>query len=290
MRAKTKQEDARLIKKYIETGAPEIRDEIIIRFVPLVHYVLSRLGVNKSMGQDHEDLVSQGLIGLIESIDKYDPKYGTQFSTYATLRIRGKILDYMRAQDWLSRSARQRARLVQNAVNQLWAEYHRMPTVQELSEHLGLDSTKVEKALVDASHVIMSLDVMAESGSEENVSLYELLADKDQQTPAEVLDESEIKKYLIQSIKTLPEREQQLLSLYYFEELTLREIGEVLGVSESRVSQLHARAVMSLRACLADLGLDIHISLLKKNKQKSVKPVTKTSAEEPKQHSLNITR
>jgi RNA polymerase sigma factor for flagellar operon FliA len=203
------------------------------------------------MGADYEDAASQGLIGLIEAIERYDPSFGTQFSTYATLRIRGRVLDHLRSLDWLSRTARKRARSVQQALTYLWGELHRAPTNDELASYLGMNQATLQKALVDATHVIISMDSDLTNDGDCETSLHDVLADESQSNPAEQFEENELKEHLIKAIKELNERQQILLSLYYYEDLTLKEIGAVLSVSESRVCQLHARAVMDLKYIIA---------------------------------------
>jgi RNA polymerase sigma factor for flagellar operon FliA len=242
--------EADLLSRYLATHSPELREELVLRYVSLVHFVLGRLGISQEVGGDYEDLVNQGLLGLIESVDRYDPSFNTQFSTYATFRIRGKILDYLRSLDWLSRTARHRTRDIRQAIGVLSDKLQRTPTDSELADHLGMDLPKVQQALVDSSRVLVSLDAVVEVDDENESSLYDTLADDNQTDPSELVDQMDMKTRLIQALKSLPEREQTVLSLYYYEELTLKEIGEVLGVSESRACQLHARAVLSLQSTL----------------------------------------
>lgn len=246
----SKRDDAELITQYVATRDPGLREEIILRYVPLVHYSLGRLGLSQALGQDYEDAASQGLLGLIEAVDRYDPAYKTQFSTYATLRIRGNVIDYLRSHDWLSRSARQKSRLVQDAISVLWEKYERTPTDDELAEYMKLDVEKLRQILVDSSHVFVSLDTTVTSEGDEIVSLHELITDENQLEPSAIFEDSELKSILMDAIRSLPEREQLVLSLYYYENLTFKEIGAVLDVSESRVCQLHARIVMTLRSIL----------------------------------------
>jgi len=247
----TKSEDQELILQFFTSRDPALREKIVLRYIPLVHYVLGRLGLSSASTPDYDDAVSQGLLGLLDAIDRYNPSHGAQFSTYAILKVRGSVLDYLRSQDWLSRTARRRTRDVQKAANELWQQFGRMPSNEELSERLGMSLSDLQNALVDASAVMVSLDGMGESDDEEETTLHEVLADGNQPDPAATFDEQELEVNLLSAIKNLPEREQMVLSLYYYNELTLKEIGEVLQVSESRVCQLHARAVMSLRAGLA---------------------------------------
>jgi RNA polymerase sigma factor for flagellar operon FliA len=242
--------DADLFARYNTNRDPTIREEIILNYLPLVHFVLGRLNFSQSMGADYEDAASQGLIGLIEAIERYDPSFGTQFSTYATLRIRGRVLDHLRSLDWLSRTARKRARSVQQAITHLWGELHRAPTDDELASYLGMNQASLQKALVDANHVIISMDSEYPKDGDSETSLHDVLADENQTNPAELFEDKELKEHLILAIKDLNERQQILLSLYYYEELTLKEIGAVLSVSESRVCQLHARAVMDLKSII----------------------------------------
>jgi RNA polymerase sigma factor for flagellar operon FliA len=246
-----KHDDAELIAQYLSTHDPQLREEIILRYVPLVHFVLGRLGISQSAGADYEDGVSQGLLGLIEAVDRYDPGFGTQFSTYATLRIRGKVIDHLRSLDWLSRGARQRARLVEEGIAYLCEKLHRMPSDDEIANHLNIDLSKVHQALVDGSRMIVSLDAVVITEGDEDASLHELLSDEDQPDPSEVIEEDELKLHLERALRSLPERERIILSLYYYEELTFKEIGAILDISESRVCQLHGRTMMTLRAMLS---------------------------------------
>jgi RNA polymerase sigma factor for flagellar operon FliA len=244
-------DDERLIEEFLKNRDANLREQLILRYVPLVHYTLARLGISKSSSADYDDLAGQGLLGLIDAADRYDPSFGAQFCTYATLKIRGKILDQLRAQDWLSRSARHRTQAVQKAANELWAVLRRTPSEQELAAHLGMDRQEINQALVDASYTTISLDSFYDFGEDYDTSLYEVLGDENQPDPSLQFDEVEMKQLLSAAILELPTRERLILSLYYYEELTLQEIGQVIGVSESRVCQLHGRAVINLRAMLS---------------------------------------
>jgi RNA polymerase sigma factor FliA len=237
-----------LLEQFVASRSPELREKIVLQSVPLVHYLLARLGITPQIGPDYEDLVHQGLLGLIDAVDRFDPKFGTRFSTYASLRIRGKILDYLRLSDWMPRSARQRVRSIQKAISSLWLEFGREPTDEEIGTHLGLGKDQVEKGLYDSNLVIVSLDATVEIDQEGEGSLHERLVDEKQSDPSDVYENVDLKKQLIEGIQNLSEREQLILSLYYYDELTFKEIGKVLNITESRVCQLHARAVMNLKA------------------------------------------
>lgn len=247
----THTDDTELIQQYVLTKDPALREEIILRYIPLVHFVLNRLGISQSTNQDYEDAASQGIIGLIEALDRYDLSYGTQFSTYATLRIRGKVIDQLRSHDWLSRGARQRAKQMQGAIDSLWEKYQRPPTDEEISQYLNLDEESYRQALLDSHHQIVSLDTVVSSDGNDVLSLHEFIADEDSGNPDHYLEEAEIKEVLIRAIQSLPHREQLVLSLYYYEKLTFKEIGLILDVSESRVCQIHTKAVMMLKSRIA---------------------------------------
>ena len=196
-------------------------------------------------------LVHQGLLGLIDAVDRYNPEYGTQFSTYATVRIRGKILDYLRSMDWLSRTARHRSKSIQKAIQTITTQTNVPPNEQEISEFLGIDIEKVHQGLLDSNKIIVSLDALVSNDDENENTLYDTLADDSQVDPAEIASENDLKTRMINCLQKLPERDQLVLSLYYFEELTLKEIGKVLEVSESRACQIHSQAILSLQALLS---------------------------------------
>jgi RNA polymerase sigma factor for flagellar operon FliA len=241
-----------LWKKFLETHSPELREELVLRSVALVHYLLGRLGISQDMGMEYEDLAHQGLLGLIEAVDRYNPSYGTKFSTYASVRIRGKVLDYLRSSDWMSRGARQRVRTLQNAITSLWEKNQREPSEDEIAQHLGIQVGVVQQALMDSNRVVLSLDSLMVNDKEGDLSLYEVIPDDGQPDPLELFSNAEMRDRLADAIRLLSEREQLVLSLYYMEELTLKEIGKVLEISESRVSQIHAKAILNLKAVLKD--------------------------------------
>ena len=241
-----------ILDEFIQTRSPELREKLVLQSVPLVHYMLGRLGLTQEMGSDYEDLAHQGLLGLIESLDKFDRTFNTNFSTYASLRIRGKILDYLRTSDWMPRAARKRVRLIQTTITTLWSEHMREPTEDEIATQLGLKVEEIQQGLADSNRVLVSLDMVMEADHTSNGSLHESLRDENQADPLEALEEASLLEQMADAIKNLSEREQLILSLYYNDELTFKEIGKVLDITESRVCQLHARAILNLKAMMQD--------------------------------------
>lgn len=247
----TQVDTAQLLDQFLATRSPEAREQLILQTAPLVHYMLGRLGISQEIGSEYEDLVHQGLLGVIDAIDRYDPAHGARFSTYAALRARGKILDYLRQSDWMSREARRRVRAIQKAISNLWAEYQREPTEEEIAAHLGLSPADVAQGLYDSTVVMLSLDASVEYDQDEDGSFHERLVDQKQVDPSALFEDENLREQLAQAIRRLPQREQLLLSLYYFDELTFKEIGQVMGISESRVCQLHSRAILNLKAMVS---------------------------------------
>lgn len=238
--------------RYAESRDPALRQELITRNMHLVRYVVERLGFGVSY-LDREDLVSEGIVGLIDAVDRFDPQRGIQFITYATIRIRGQILDALRTRDMLPRSARRRVKGMQDAVQTLVATLGEPPSEEQLAEFMNVSPEQLQQTMCDASLEVCSLDApLVEDG--ETFSLQNLLEASDDCEPAEQHDCAELLEEMRVALRRLPERQQLLLSLYYIEELTMREIGEVLSVSESRVSQLHAQAIMNLRGVLEAAG------------------------------------
>jgi RNA polymerase sigma factor FliA len=242
-----------LWREYRRTGAKELRDRLIVMYSPLVKYVAGRLGSGLPAHVDEGDLVSYGLLGLIGAIERYDPERDIKFETYAIARIRGSIIDELRALDWVPRSVRSRAREIERAIAALEAKLGRAPTDEEIADRVGISVDELEDSLTDiARSSIGALDELwSVSGEGDQVSLLDTLEDPDSVRPADALDETELREILGDAISRLPEREKLVITLYYYEELTLREIGEVLGVTESRISQLHTKAILRLKARLA---------------------------------------
>jgi RNA polymerase sigma factor for flagellar operon FliA len=240
--------------QYRKTGDQGIRDRLILTYAPLVKYVAGRLGSGLPAHVDEGDLVSYGLLGLIGAIERYEPDRDVKFETFAIARIRGAIIDELRAMDWVPRSVRSRAREIERAIAELEAKLHEPPNDEQIAAKVGITVAELEESLSDiARSSIAALDELwTVSGSDgDQVALIDTIEDQDAPDPQSTLSQTEMKEAIADAIARLPEREKLVVTLYYYEELTLREIGEVLGVTESRVSQLHTKAILRLKARLA---------------------------------------
>jgi RNA polymerase sigma factor FliA len=239
--------------EFRRTNDKALRDRLILTYAPLVKYVAGRLGSGLPAHVDEGDLVSYGLLGLIGAIERYDPARDIKFETYAISRIKGAIIDELRALDWVPRSVRSRAREIERAIAELEAKLGTAPTDEQIAAKIGISVDELEESLTDISRSsIAALDELwSVSGEGDQVSLMDTIEDTQGIRPQEALDETEMREALADAIARLPEREKLVVTLYYYEELTLREIGEVLGVTESRVSQLHTKAILRLKARLS---------------------------------------
>lgn len=234
--------------QYAQTHDPAVREEIILENIPLVRHVLGRLAIPSLSEETYQDLMGQGIVGLIDAVDRFDPMRGWRFSTYATLRIRGQIIDALRAMDILPRGARRRVKAIERALSRLRTELGREPRDKEIAAEVDLDLKKYHAARLEANCTILSLDTpIRADGGESLSSLSDFLWDDETPDPEETLQETELLQRLENIVRQLPRRTQVLLSLYYCEGLTMKETGHILDLSESRVSQLHARAVKTLR-------------------------------------------
>jgi RNA polymerase sigma factor for flagellar operon FliA len=240
-------------EQFAETRCPALRNELIVAYAPLARFVVGRLGIPATGLLEAEDLVSYGMIGLINAIDRYDPGRGIRFEAFATARIRGAVIDQLRALNWLPRSAVARMRQIEAALANLEQRLGRPATEEETAADIGVSTQRYRQMLMEASASILSLDAPLNSLSQEDdtASLGEMLEDQNTQGPAEEVERQELVAALSTAIRRLPEREQALLSLYYREELTMKEISRLMGISESRVCQLHMQAIMRLRGALS---------------------------------------
>jgi RNA polymerase sigma factor for flagellar operon FliA len=251
--AKTEDMQA-LWREYRRTGDTGIRDRLILTYAPLVKYVAGRVGSGLPAHVDDGDLVQYGLLGLISAIERYDPDRDVKFETYAIARIKGAIIDELRAMDWVPRSVRSRAREIERAIGELERQLMRAPTDEEIAKKVGITPDELEDSLTEISRSsIAALDELwtVQGGGGDQIALIDTIEDVDAPDPQLSLSQTEMREAIGEAIARLPEREKLVVTLYYYEELTLREIGEVLGVTESRVSQLHTKAILRLKARLA---------------------------------------
>ncbi|HUW15675.1 MAG TPA: RNA polymerase sigma factor WhiG [Actinomycetes bacterium] len=237
------------------TGAQPLRERLILHYSPLVKYVAGRVGVGLPPNIEQADLVSYGIFGLIDAIEKFDLERAIKFETYAISRIRGAIIDELRAIDWIPRSVRYKAREVEKAYAALEGKLHRTPTEPEVAEEMGIGLDDLHQIFSRVSFVnVIALDELLSVGGEkgDKLSLVDTLEDTRAEDPVAAFESEETKYLLAKSINQLPEREKIVVTLYYYEGLTLAEIGQVLGVTESRICQMHTKAVLQLRGRLSE--------------------------------------
>ncbi len=237
------------------TAAPHLRERLILHYSPLVKYVAGRVGVGLPPNIEQADLVSYGIFGLIDAIEKFDLERAIKFETYAISRIRGAIIDELRAIDWIPRSVRYKAREVEKAYAALEGQLHRTPTESEVAAQMGIRLDELHAIFSQVSFVnVVALDELLNVGGEkgDKLSLVDTLEDTRAEDPVAAFESEETKYLLAKAINTLPEREKIVVTLYYYEGLTLAEIGQVLGVTESRICQMHTKAVLQLRGKLAE--------------------------------------
>lgn len=230
------------------------KDQLVQRFAPLVKRIAYHLMARLPSSVQVDDLVQNGMLGLLDAINRFEAGMGAQFETYAAQRIRGAMLDGLRENDWLPRSLRRDFRRIEMAIAQLEQEYGRPPSENELASSLGMSLSEYQKMLQDArGHQLISFEDMVEDGDEDFLERH--LTDNSSE-PSKILEDENLRLALVHGIEALPEREKMMMALYYEQDLNLREIGDVMGVTESRVCQLHSQAVARLRArILGDVRL-----------------------------------
>ncbi|MEE0512264.1 MAG: FliA/WhiG family RNA polymerase sigma factor [Lachnospiraceae bacterium] len=238
-------ERQKIWEKYTKNPTQEMREQIIIEYAPLVKIVAGRLSMYLGGNVEYEDLVSYGVFGLIDAIDKFDTNKDVKFETYASLRIRGSILDQIRKMDWIPRTVRQRQRKIDEAIKSLEARTGKTPTDEMLAEELGVSGEELLswQSQLKVTNVV-SLNEFVESGNE---PVMDAKGNFRFAQPEEVIAETELKQMLKDAMQLLTEKEQKVILLYYYEDLTLKEISRVLEVSESRISQLHTKALQKMK-------------------------------------------
>jgi RNA polymerase sigma factor for flagellar operon FliA len=248
-----------LWRRYKRDGNDRARERLVVAYSPLVKYVSGRMASGLPAHVEEADLISYGLGGLISAIQRFEPEREIKFETYAITRIKGAIIDELRSLDWVPRSVRARARAIERANTKLEHKLQRAPTDEEMSAELEMSVTDFQDALLQISNsTVAALDELwtVSDASGDQVSLLDTLQDPGAPDPAHVIDATDLKDRIADAIARLPEREKLVVALYYYENLTLREIGEVLGVTESRVSQLHTKAVLRLRGRMSEENID----------------------------------
>lgn len=250
---KEHQEIQDLWREYKETGAIELRDKLILHYAPLVKYVAGRIYIKVPPNVDHGDLVSCGVFGLIDAIEKFDLSKNIKFETYAIARVKGAIIDELRSLDWIPRSVRFKAKELEKTYMELEGRLKRTPTDEEICRELDITKDKLYETIGQIGNTaVVALDDTFTVGKDMDgrVGLIDIIEDESSAEPAATFEIEEMKDLLAQAIDRLPEREKTVIALYYYEGLTLKEIGDVLGVTESRVSQMHTKAILQLKAKL----------------------------------------
>ncbi len=240
--------------KFKEDNDPEVRQKLLEEYLPLVKNVAGRMAMGFPKSVELNDLVNTGVIGLIEALTNFDPSRGVKFETYAVPRIRGAILDELRSLDWVPRSTRAKSRVIEKTTSKLENQLGRPPSDVELAKSLKISTTELFSALDDvASTTMLSLDeLIYKEEDNRQVPRVETVEDLGTESALGDMEKEELKAYLTQAISHLSEQERLVVALYYYEELTLKEIGEVMQISESRVSQIHTKAVLKLRGMIKE--------------------------------------
>lgn len=252
MRSDPRTDVSGLWARYKESRDSSARDALILNYSPMVKYVAGRLASSLPQSVDTADLISYGIFGLIDAIEKFDPERAIKFETYAIARIKGAIIDELRAMDWVPRSVRSKAREIENAYIVLENSLKRVPTDTEVATHIGLKPKEFQDVLTKLSYTsVVSFEELWVGGErDDSQNAIGTIKDDTAEDPVAIFESTELKDILATAIERLPDREKTVIALYYYEGLTLKEIGQVLGVTESRVSQMHTKAVLRLRARL----------------------------------------
>lgn len=241
--------------EYKKTRSPQLRDAFIRQYMSLVKYVAGKVSVGMPSSVEFDDLVGFGQFGLLDAINKYDPEKNVKFKTYAVTRIRGAILDELRQLDWVPRSVRQKSREIEDAIVRVESKLGRTASDEEVAEELGISVNELQQTVMKVSGTsVLSLNDVWYSGDDsDRVSIGDSIESPSSLNPDVIVEREEVRRVIIEAINELPEKEKMVLVLYYHEDLTFKEIGKVLEVSESRISQLHTKANLRLRAKLSNI-------------------------------------
>ncbi|OGI21233.1 MAG: hypothetical protein A2287_06735 [Candidatus Melainabacteria bacterium RIFOXYA12_FULL_32_12] len=235
----------------LDKNNKETRDKLIVQYIYLIKYVVGRLRMNLPGSIATDDIAGYGVEGLIDAIERFVPSKGVRFETYALMRIRGAIIDRIRSQDWVPRGTQRRFKKIQNAVLKLQLKLGRAPSTEEIAIEIETTKEKVESTMAEMeTNSLVSLYDSRDSSSSEGLEIIDTIQDTNAPDPLTQLEATDVKKELSTALSKLPEREKMILALYYHENMTLKEIGEAISISESRVCQLHAQAIMKLRKLL----------------------------------------
>lgn len=232
---------------YISKRNPLIRNDIVLKYMPLVRHIAKKLCISDIAQSEYDDLVNQGVIGLIDAIEKFQPSKGVKFEIYASLRIRGEIIDYLRKKDWMPRSLKKRYKKIEETIEQLQQKYNREPSIEEIIKVSGLNKNDVLKTL---SYINVSSINSLEEAIENNLKIYSLM-DIGYENPEEEAIFSELRKKITMAIENLQENEKLVITLYYYEDLNYKDISRVLNLTESRISQIHTKATKKIKEMLS---------------------------------------
>lgn len=247
--------EQQLWKQYKKSKDPQIRDSFVKQYAPLVKYVAGKVAIGMPHNVEFDDLVGFGVFGLFDAIEKFDPDKHVKFKTYAVTRIRGAIFDELRSIDWVPRSVRQKSREIEDTIHRLEASLGRAASDEEIAKAMNMSMDDFQKTMMKVSGTsILSLnDVWYNDDENDKVTIVDSIESPNSMNPDTIVEKEEIKRVIVEAINELPDKEKKVLVLYYYEDLTLKEIGQVLEVTESRISQLHTKAIMRLRSKLTNI-------------------------------------
>jgi RNA polymerase sigma factor for flagellar operon FliA len=240
-----------LWKRYHRRAEADVENALVEKYLPLVAAVMGRLAMTLPDHVDHDDLYSAGLVGLLQALRNYDPTCGTSFETYARVRVRGAMLDELRRMDWVPRTIHEKARKVKNMMSELEQKLGKAPSEAQMAEALGISAKEYEALLNEVRPAaFVCLDAAGPTEDSEGGALHEVIADLTEDSPMEKVSQRELKAVIFERLKALPEMQRKVLALYYIEDMHLREIAEVFGLTESRICQIHSQAILAIRAYL----------------------------------------
>jgi len=249
-------EIADLWKKYKKTDDSGMRSDLIVSYLPLVKYVLGRISLYLPPHLDSEDLTTSGVIGLIKSVEEFDLSRKIEFTTFAVPRIRGAILDELRSHDWVPRSARKKASTITNAINELMERNDEPPSREDIAEAMGITAPELDKMMSDVSFAtFLSLEGMHSDSDDGQMKIVDSIKNPKATSPLGVLEDGEEKELLDEAISQLPKQEKIVIMLYYYQNMMLKEIAKLLKLSKSRVSQIHNKAIATLRAKIKSMQI-----------------------------------